>query len=103
MAENAQGVTQQPEAQEAPAYVLPGLDKGPASFFDKDSNSYWLGIPLANVDILDALAVVDSTKLDMLQKWKVIQIERARSQKIVKPWHERAKENGAALLKKLKI
>ncbi len=87
---------------EEPTYVLPSLDKGPASFFDTESKSFWLGLPLDRIDILDALAVVDGAKLEIIQRWKNAAIQRANASKIVKPhWSENAKKLGKALIQKL--
>lgn len=52
---------------EAPKYVFPNLDKGPAAFYDDEARVAWLGIPFDKVnDPSFVLASVDRCKFDFL-------------------------------------
>lgn len=93
---------QEPAKPEEKGFTMPGLDKGPASFYDPESKAFWVGIPLDKIDFMTAVCVIDSVKLNLLQQYQAEAVRQAKASKIVKPtWAEKAKQNGAALIQRL--
>ena len=88
-------------APEAVKLTMPGLEKGPASFFDTESGNYWIGIPTKSIDLFAAVLILDSEKWRLFERYHAIALEAQNKSKIVKPhWSEvgqKFKKAGQAL------